>query len=145
MTRYWIVVASAEHVRRGRAAGFIQAGHGKRAPLQRIKPGDGVVCYSPTETFGGKDRLAAFTGIGTIKDGDVYQADMGGGFHPFRRDLSYCDARVAPIHPLLHELELTTGKGRWGSRFRFGLVEISAGDFQRIAEAMRAKPMTEGR
>jgi hypothetical protein len=136
MTRHWIVVASAEHVRRGRAAGFIQACHGKRGPLARLKPGDGVVCYSPTETFDGKDRLQAFTGIGRIKDNNVYQADMGGGFHPFRRDVEFRDAKPAPIKPLLEDLALTKDNRRWGSRFRFGLIEITAGDFQRIADAM---------
>ena len=59
MSKYWIVVAAAEHVRRGRAGAFTQACHGKAAPLKRMKPGDGVVCYSPTASFRGKDRLQA--------------------------------------------------------------------------------------
>jgi len=46
MTQYWIGVASAEHVRRGRAGGFMQLGHGKQAPLRRVKPGDRIVYYS---------------------------------------------------------------------------------------------------
>jgi hypothetical protein len=33
----WIAVASAGHVRRGRAAGFMQVRHGKTAPLRRIQ------------------------------------------------------------------------------------------------------------
>ena len=136
MRRHWIVVASAEHVRRGRAAGFIQACHGKRGPLRRLQPGDGVVCYSPAETLGGKDRLQAFTSVGTIKDDDVYQADMGGGFQPFRRDVTYRDACATPIAPLLDELELTRGRRNWGARFRFGLVEITQRDFELIARAM---------
>jgi hypothetical protein len=88
-------------------------------------------------TFGGKDRLAAFTSIGTIKNDNVYQADMGGGFHPFRRDVTYLDANAAPIGPLLEALDLTRGNRNWGARFRFGLVPITPGDFQRIATAMR--------
>ena len=137
MTRHWIVVASAEHVRRGRAGGFIQACHGKRGPLRRLNPGDGVVCYSPTETYGGKDRVAAFTGIATVTDDNVYQADMGGGFCPFRRDVTFIDADAAPIAPLLEELDLTKGQRNWGARLRFGLVEITSGDFERLATAMR--------
>jgi EVE domain len=138
MTRHWIVVASADHAQRGRSAGFMQACHGKRGPLQRLKAGDGVACYSPTETFRGKERLAAFTSIGRIKADPVYQADMGEGFRPFRRDVTYFDAQVAPIHPLLDELDLTKGNRNWGARFRFGLVEITADDFARIAAAMKA-------
>jgi len=139
MTRHWIVVASAEHTRRGRSAGFVQACHGKRGPLAQLKAGDGVICYSPTETYRGKDRLAAFTGIGRIKADDVYQVDMGDGFHPFRRDVTYVEAQVAPIHPLLDQLDLTRGNRNWGARFRFGLVEITADDFARIATAMNAQ------
>ena len=41
MSKYWIAVASAEHARRGKA-GFIQVNHGKKAPLQRVRAGDGV-------------------------------------------------------------------------------------------------------
>jgi len=139
MSRHWIVVASAQHVQRGRTRGFIQACHGKPGPLRRMQPGDGVICYSPTGTFGGKDRLQAFTGIGTVTDDNVYQVDMGGGFHPFRRDVAYLDSQAAPIGPLLNELDLTRDNRNWGSRFRFGLVPITPDDFQKIARAMNAR------
>lgn len=139
MSEHWVAVASAEHVRRGRAEGFMQVCHGKVAPLQRIKPGDGVVYYSPTTTFGGKDRLQAFTAIGIARDGSPYRADMGGGFHPFRRDVSWRAAEEAPIQPLLDALDFTAGKRNWGYQLRFGLFSIGAHDFGMIAEAMRAR------
>ena len=68
MSAHWVAVASAEHVRRGRQAGFVQVSHGKVAPLRRIKPGDGIVCYSPTAVFGEKDGLQSFTAIGTVRE-----------------------------------------------------------------------------
>ena len=101
MPSYWIAVASAEHVRRGRGEGFMQVSHGKAAPLKRIKPGDGIVYYSPTVTLGGKDTLQAFTAIGTVNDGEPYQGDMGAGFKPFRRDVTWWTRNEAPIRPLL--------------------------------------------
>ena len=67
-SKYWIAVASAEHVRRGRSEGFMQVNHGKAAPLKRVKPGDRVVYYSPALTLGGKDKLQCFTDIGTVKE-----------------------------------------------------------------------------
>jgi len=140
MSRHWIAVACAEHARRGRALGIMQVCHGKGAPLRRLKAGDGVLYYSPTTSFGGKDWLQAFTTIGRVADERTYQADMGGGFHPFRRDLCYVEARDAPIAPLLDRLEFTRGKRNWGYAFRFGLVEISAADFAVIADAMGAAP-----
>ena len=101
MTKHWIAVASAAHVRIGRAQGFMQVCHGKGGPLRRISPGDHVAYYSPTENFGGKDPLQAFTAIGEVKPGAPYQADMGGGFRPFRRDVAWSDAAEVPIRPLL--------------------------------------------
>lgn len=54
--RYWIAAASADHVARGIAGGFMQVCHGERAPLARIRPGDGIIYYAPTQTFGTKPR-----------------------------------------------------------------------------------------
>ena len=138
MTGHWIAVASAEHVRRGRSEGFMQVCHGKAAPLRRLKPGDGVAYYSPTQTFRGKDRLQAFTAIGIVQPGDPYRHDMGGGFVPYRRDIAWVDAQAAPIRPLLDQLELTAGQASWGYRFRYGLISVSERDFQIIASAMAA-------
>ncbi|RZU38678.1 EVE domain-containing protein [Fluviicoccus keumensis] len=138
MNKSWIAVASAEHVRRGRAEGFMQVCHGKAGPLRRLRPGDRVVYYSPTVTFGGKDRLQAFTALGAVRAGEPYPFDMGGGFVPFRRDVDWLAVGQASILPLLARLELTAGKKNWGYAFRFGLLEISAADMDLIAAAMQA-------
>jgi hypothetical protein len=138
MTRYWIAVASADHARRGGKGGFIQVNHGKEAPLRRIHPGDGVVYYSPTVTYGGKDRLQAFTLIGRVKDGEIYPGEMG-GWTAHRRDVAWAEADDAPIVPLLDSLDFTAGKTNWGYQLRFGLFEISQHDFELVAERMHAK------
>jgi len=137
MTRHFVAVAAAEHVRRGRAQGFMQVCHGKAAPLRRLQPGDRVVYYSPTVTFGGNDRLQAFTAIGTVS-GEPYQVpNMGGGFRPFRREVIWDEAEEVAISQLLDELEFTAGRRNWGYQLRFGLFEISAIDMVTIARAMR--------
>jgi EVE domain len=135
-TRYWVGVASAEHVRRGRSEGFMQVGHGKAAPLKRVKPGDRIVYYSPVVTLGGKEKLQAFTAIGTVKPGDPYLFDMGGGFKPYRRDVDWANGVEAPIRPLLDKLEFTAGKPNWGYQLRLGLFPISESDFRLVARAM---------
>ena len=132
----WIAVASAEHVRLGRSQGFMQVCHGKAAPLRRISPGDAVTYYSPTERFGGLERLQAFTAIGTVKPGAPYQIDMGDGFRPFRRDVAWSEATEAPIHPMLEHLSFARGNKNWGYQLRFGLFEIPSQDLLLIAEAM---------
>ena len=97
MSRNWIAVASAEHVRIGRAQGFMQVGHGKQAPLKRIQPGDRIAYYSPSVVLGQKDQFQSFTAIGTVRRGEIYQGDMGEGFTPFRRDVDWKKARETPI------------------------------------------------
>jgi hypothetical protein len=133
----WIAVASAKHVRHGITAGIMQVCHGKRGPLQRVLPGDRVAYYSPTESFGGKDKCQAFTACGVVKEGDPYQFDMGEGFMPFRRDVSWLKAKETPIRPLLDTLAFSSGNKNWGYQLRFGLFEISNEDMNIIAEAMQ--------
>jgi hypothetical protein len=139
MNRNWIAVASAEHVRCGREAGFMQVSHGKAAPLRRIQPGDRVAYYSPTVELGGTDKLQAFTAIGVVSIGEPYQVDMGGGFRPFRRDVRWLAAQEAPIQPLLDRLEFSAGVRNWGYRLRLGLFPISDHDVRIIFAAMQAQ------
>lgn len=139
MARNWIGVASADHVRRGVAGGFMQVNHGKAAPLRRIKPGDTIIYYSPTEVYRATDGLQAFTAIGTVKEGEPYQGEMGGGFTPYRRDVAWRKARETPIRPLLDRLDLTRDKRNWGAPFRYGLVEVTDADRATIEQAMTAE------
>ena len=132
--RYWIAVASADHVARGIAGGFMQVCHGKRAPLARIRPGDGIIYYAPTQTFGTKTPLQAFVARGEILPGEPYQVAMTDDFHPWRRDVRF----AADVRPLLPQLTFITDPQRWGYVFRFGLLSVPAADFARITRAMQA-------
>ena len=141
MKKNWLAIASADHVAVGRSAGFMQVCHGKVSPLKRIRPGDCVVYYSPNQRYSashaqrGKDRLQAFTAIGTVKDGAPYRADMGGSFQPFRRDVIWHEGEPMALALLQTKLAFTQEKN-WGYRLRQGLVEISEADMAIIAEAM---------
>lgn len=139
MADAWIAVASAEHVRIGRRAGFMQVCHGKAAPLRRIRPGDRVIYYSPTVTFGGKDRLQAFTAIGVARDRSPYQVEMETGFKPWRRDVDWQPAEETPIRPLLERLSFTQSGANWGYQLRFGLFGIDDRDADVIAEMMQMR------
>ena len=132
---YWVVTASADHAARGQREGIVQAGHGKDAPLRRMKPGDGVVIYSPRATYPDGPALQAFTLIGRIAHGDPYQHEMGEHVM-WRRGVVWQQGRMALIRPMLEELEVTKGLKSWGMAFRYGLTKISKPDFARIARAM---------
>ena|SRR5271170_3287506 len=136
MTTFWIGVASREHVRAGVEGGFCQLSHGKSAPLERIKPGDRIVYYSPRERMRAGATVQAFTAIGEILDGEVRRGVMPGGFTPCRRDVRFFTATEAPISPLLEILSFTRGRSSWGFAFRRGSFKIERDDYRMIARAM---------
>jgi hypothetical protein len=144
--RHWIAIASAAHARLGRdhrPLGFMQVGHGKRAPLARIAPSDCVACYAPATAYGGNDRLQSFVSIGIVQPGEAYAVDMGNGFVPWRRDVRYARAHEAPIAPLIDAFHFVDDPKRWGAKFRFGLIGIDAHDMRLIARAMQAEAQPE--
>jgi hypothetical protein len=132
----WIGIASADHVARGRAGGFMQVCHGKSGPLTRIRPGDDILYYSPSTEMRGGAKVQSFTAAGRVIEHEPYRFDMGGGFVPLRRDVEWFLAEPAPIQPLLDRLEFTRGKANWGYVFRFGVLKISDADRDVILEAM---------
>ena len=135
--KYWLGVVSKEHATRGVRLGIAQIGHGKRVGLARMKAGDGFIYYSPKQSFEGNEPLQAFTAIGVITDGEIWQADEG-DFKPWRRRVAYHKAQDAPIRPLLEQLSFTKDRANWGYSFRFGLIEITKEDYEIIARAMKA-------
>jgi hypothetical protein len=133
---YWIGVVSKDHVAVGVAGGFTQLNHGKAGPLERMREGDGFVFYSPRTAHPNGPPLQAFTAIGRVRNGEIFQAEAGGDFRPFRRAVEYLPAHEAPIRPLIEELSFIRSKQHWGATFRFGFVRVPEADFARIAAAM---------
>ncbi len=138
--RFWIGVASRDHVMAGVARGFCQLGHGKAAPVKRLAPDDWIVYYSPRTVYPDGEPLQAFTAIGRVMPGEPYTAQMGPGFVPTRRDVLFISSCEAPIRPLLEYLSFSSDNKNWGQVFRRGLIEIQERDFRLIAEAMGAEP-----
>jgi hypothetical protein len=135
-TKYWIIVASRDHVKEGQAEGFAQACHGKASPLRSMKPGDYVIYYSGKETFGEKQLCQQFTAIGRVQDDKLYIVQMTPDFCPARRDIEFLPARDVPIRPLINELQFIRNKQHWGYAFRFGFLEIRQQDYALIAGYM---------
>lgn len=134
--KYWIIVASRDHVQMGVAGGFAQACHGKAQPLKRMQEGDGILYYSSKRYFGKEDKCQAFTAIGRVKDEEVYAFQMSENFCPFRRNIIFVDCEETPIADLIELLEFIPNKKAWGYPFRFGILEISENDFKLIASKM---------
>jgi hypothetical protein len=138
MTRYWIGVASRDHVEKGVAGGFCQLCHGKMSAVRRLFPGDWIVYYSPRTAMRGGEPVQAFTAIGQLKEGEPYLFDMGGGFVSARRDVRFIDCKEAPIRPLIDRLSFIKNKRNWAYVFRFGIVLVPRDDFEAVAKAMSA-------
>lgn len=134
--KFWIGVASKEHVQRGVAGGFCQLCHGKAVPLKRMNKGDWIVYYSSKEKFGTAESCQQFTAIGEVIGDNVYEFLMTPDFKPYRRDVNFKACRSVEIRPLIDQLSFIKNKSRWGYAFRFGFLEISEHDFRLIATKM---------
>lgn len=134
--RYWIGVVSKDHTMRGVAGGFMQVCHGKAAPLKRMRPNDWVIFYSPKLSMNGDEKCQSFTAIGQIANEQVYQFQMAEDFIPYRRDVNFYECDEVSILPLIDELSFIQNKKSWGYPFRFGFLEITERDFNKISVEM---------
>ncbi|MDF2265184.1 EVE domain-containing protein [Streptomyces coacervatus] len=141
----WLGVVSGDHVRYAVDHGFIQVNHGKRHNLARMRRGDGFVYYSPTQIYGSKTPLRAFTALGMIADDEPYLADevthMGshGILRPWRRRIDYLDVRPVELRDVTHQLHLTQDRN-WGYRLRLGCIPLAVEDFEVLHDAMATAP-----
>ena len=87
--KYWIIAASKDHVKKGIAAGFAQACHGKSSPLKRMKKGDCIVYYSGKQTIGKPEKCQEFTALGEVTDDEIYQFKVSEDFCPSRRNIEF--------------------------------------------------------
>ena len=133
---YWIGVVSRSHVQLGVKGGFMQLSHGKRAPLEKLRAGDGLVMYSPRTSYPDGEVLQSFTAIGVVTSGGIYQVEMTPDFRPHRVDVTFLECSEAPIKPLIDRLSFITNTTHWGAAFRLGQLKIPAEDFDLIAQAM---------
>jgi hypothetical protein len=135
-SKYWVIVASKDHVKNAIAEGIVQTCHGKASPLKRMKPNDFVICYSGKQTLGKTDKCQEFTAIGQVKDEEVYQFQMTADFCPFRRNITFFEHQDTSILPLINDLQFIQNKQSWGYPFRFGFFEINRHDFDLISSQM---------
>jgi len=122
--RHWVVVVSRDHARRGVAGGFIMANHGKRAPLARMAPGDGIIVYSPTTGYPDGEPLRAVSFVGEVTGDEPEPSEVIAG--GFRRAADLREVQPVALADIRDHLPT--------SRIRFGFFEIDAAD----AEAIRA-------
>jgi len=140
--RYWVNVISSNHVKKGIEGGFTQYGHGKRAALERLSPGDVIIFYSARETIArNSPAVQRFTAHAKVSETPVYRMELSSTFKPWRKDVEFTPEskfRSVDIRPLIGKLDFIRDKKHWGVAFRRGLFEIPEKDYQVIEKEMFA-------
>ena len=134
--KYWIIVASKDHVKRGTAEGFAQVCHGRSSPLKRMKKGDFIIYYSGKQTMDKPAKCQEFTALGKVTDDEIYQFQVSEDFCPSRRNIEFSACEDTSILPLIDNLDFIQNKKSWGYPFRFGFFEINQHDFDLISSKM---------
>jgi hypothetical protein len=134
--KFWIIVASKDHVKNGISAGIAQACHGKSSPLKRMKKGDFVIYYSGKQILGKPDKCQEFTALGKVIDDETYQFQVSEDFCLSRRNIEFLQCNNISILPLIDYLDFIQNKKSWGYPFRFGFFEINNHDFDLISSQM---------
>ncbi len=137
--KYWVIVASKDHVKSGIAHGIAQACHGKSSPLKRMRKGDFILYYSSRQTMGKPELCQQFTALGQVIDDEVYQFRVSEDFCPSRRNIEFLPSEDLSILPLIKDLDFILDKKSWGYPFRFGFFEIKQHDFDLISSQMLQK------
>lgn len=104
------------------SGGFVMANHGKRAPLARMSPGDGVFIYSPTTTFPHGVPLRAITIVGEVTGDAPEPSDVIAG--GFRREAALREIEPLALERIREHLPV--------SRIRFGFFELAPTDADAI-------------
>jgi len=92
--------------------------------------------YSPRTAYPDGEPLQAFTAIGVVSTGEVYQVQMKKDFKPFRVDVKFIKAKEAPIKPLIEVAEAECRTPVCLTLDERQGVKIPAEDFKLIAKAM---------
>lgn len=98
------------------------ANHGKRAPLARMSPGDGILIYSPTTTFPKGEPLRAVTFVGEVTGTEPEPSPVIPG--GFRRAAALREVEPLALDAIRTHLPT--------SRLRFGFFELDPADAQTI-------------
>lgn len=133
---YWMNTVSLDHVQLGVEGGFTQAADGKDAGLRNLRPGDGVVLYSPRTAMRSGRPLRQFTALATVVGDEPFRVELRPDFRPWRLAVRFEPTHPVDVGPLLERLSFITDVKQWSVPFRQGLFEITADDFAVIRDAM---------
>lgn len=137
--KYWIAVIASDHAAFAVQNGVAAFAKGMRSSVEKLKEGDRFAFYSPKSGFNEGKVVQAFTALGRITGAMAYEKQWADtGFVAWVKDAEFEDISPVPVKPLLEDLSFVANPRYWGMAFRRGQFEISAKDFELIAQAMRS-------
>jgi hypothetical protein len=139
MARYFLAVASRDHVLTGVSAGFCHAGPGKGALLSQMAEGDWLAYYSPRESHREATPCRRFTAIGRVAKGRISTAGGSEDMVGHRRPMRYLRCFPVPASAPVRSLSFVRNRKKWGVSFRRGFFEVKRDDFAVVARAMLAR------
>ena len=120
----WIAVASADHCAAAVEGGFVQHGHGRAAPVERLAPGDRLALDATRQRMDGGAPVQAFVALGDVADRAPWREGEDG---PTRRVVEWrAELNHASVRPLLDDLDFVGDTRNWGLAFRRSLFRIAA-------------------
>ena len=147
--RFWIGVASKEHVEVDRKLGICRFCHSKPDPAKRLVKGDYFIYYSSKFRINDERRCLQFTAIGIVTDTTAYHLEPSpenttgdSALHfahapqALARNIQYFDVPPVDVKHLVPVIPFITNKSSWSMVFRFGFLEIDQDSFEVIAKGM---------
>ncbi len=132
--RYWVGVATADHVAEAVAGGFCAVSHGSGA-VAPFGEGDGIAFYASKVSLSSKEAVQRFMAIGVVGETVGWSTERNGRVLRLR-PAEWKESLSAEARALAPRLSFVTDKEKWGMGFRRSRFEIPAADFAIIAEAM---------
>eukprot|EP01080_Neovahlkampfia_damariscottae_P002413 gene2413-2877_t len=137
--KFWLIVASKDHVKVGTEKGFAQACHGKKTWISKPKKGDKVVFYSSKNQFENtskENKLMSFTALGTFNSDELTTSKISERTF-FRRTVDFeKSTKDVSIKSILDQLEFIKNKDKWGIEVRNGMRQIPKNDYSLIESLM---------
>ncbi|PRZ42718.1 EVE domain-containing protein [Antricoccus suffuscus] len=110
------------------------ANHGKRAPLARMRAGDGILIYSPSTTYPHGEPLQAVTIIGEVTGDEPEPSEVIAG--GFRRAARLREIEPLPLGLIREYLPV--------ARIRFGFFELDAVDAEALLDLVARRVAEQG-
>lgn len=137
--RYWIGVASTDHVDAAVEKSVFGFGPGHHADADRPAKGDWIAYYSPTTGGDDGEPVRRITAVARLEDEASQEGDADGDAPTWTRKAHYYHHDTADIYDLLPRFSFIKDQAHWGVHFHRSLLEVTKDDMAAIAHATGVK------